>query len=864
MGFVLRSILVLILIYSVIVAAQQTFARDDGNPPVHSAATEPSREAVTIHYRNGAFVPKVVTVEVGWTVAFSNESDQPFWPASNIHPTHHIYPEFDAKGSVPPGESWTFTFDRPGTWRYHNHLFPEAGGGVSVQGQEAVRANRRETLDPHTIEFQPLPPLSLDTATVLFEEDEPLEQHILQYGPANTVKVLSASARELGKDCHHRAHIVGRLSYGLFGSEAFSVAGHECQSGVYHGTMEALFRDQGTANLKEDVATICSLSRNGFFRHQCVHGVGHGLMAWTNYGLPEALDLCHKLNAPDQESCYSGVFMENVVGGLSGSMGHTTKYLSDDLHYPCNSLEDRYVSGCYFFQTSHMVKLTGGDFARVTEACQQAPETAQLHCFGSMGRDVGAHTRGEPARAIRFCSYVADPSLRRTCLSRVVQNWFWEASGATAALDFCRLLKEEDDKRDCYETVITRAVVIYEEPTDVQSFCGKVEQGYRSAPCANPTPTARQENGQKTVRPEPYELDQLYTDTKERCPDRSIHCYETVLLGITGKHGPGAALDVFRRLQSQGEVKETRDGHHVAHHIGHHAAMTFGPHAEALGLCPTDFNYGCIHGFFQQALGQDMASPEIVMSLCDERNTAASVSLKDRTYCYHGLGHGIMMYADYDLDRALGLCDGIENDPGRMGCWQGLFMENVNGAMQGQWQRGGFSLEDPLAPCNQLLPAYQHECFINHAGWMMQLLDNDPLKVVQACARASADQRNVCIESLSLMATNPGWQDKFLANADTQSLLKNAHAICETYPEEWQQLCLFGGVDNLLNFDHLDLTRAAEFCGGADREYRQSCFQRIGSNVRNLAADHPSRRVACQTLEPGHRESCLSGAGVTR
>ena len=115
MGFVLRSILVLILICGVVVAAQPTFARDDGNPPTPSAATEPSREAVTIHYRNGAFVPKVITVEVGVTVVFSNESDQPFWPASNIHPTHHIYPEFDAKGSVPPGESWTFTFDRPGT-----------------------------------------------------------------------------------------------------------------------------------------------------------------------------------------------------------------------------------------------------------------------------------------------------------------------------------------------------------------------------------------------------------------------------------------------------------------------------------------------------------------------------------------------------------------------------------------------------------------------------------------------------------------------------------------------------------------------------------------------------------------------------
>ena len=58
-------------------------------------------------------------------------------------------------------------------------------------------------------------------------------------------------------------------------------------------------------------------------------------MAWTSYELPDALELCDEFSGErDREACYSGVFMENVVGGLSGSMGHFTEYLSEEPSLP--------------------------------------------------------------------------------------------------------------------------------------------------------------------------------------------------------------------------------------------------------------------------------------------------------------------------------------------------------------------------------------------------------------------------------------------------------------------------------------------------------------------------------------------------
>ena len=362
-----------------------------------------------IVYENGVFTPSEVEVAPGDRVIFINRSGDFVWPASNIHPTHEIYPGFDPEQGLEPGQAWAFGFTRPGLWKFHNHLSPAQGGMVVVKGIEQP-APLREEIDPETLVFAPLEQ-PLDTATVqqLLEDDDALTQAVETYGPAAVVHELSRDAFAKTVTCHERAHVLGRIAYDLFGVAAFALSGHECQSGSYHGATEALFRERGTSNLANDVATICETTTNSFFRFNCVHGIGHGLMAWTNYELHEALGFCDHLDSEkrsrdDALSCYSGVFMENVVGGLSGDMGHFTKYLSqDDPHFPCTILDKKYVSECYFYQTSHMIRLFGGDFRALASACGESPSYAHDLCFRSMGRDVGDWTTGRPEKAIEYC-----------------------------------------------------------------------------------------------------------------------------------------------------------------------------------------------------------------------------------------------------------------------------------------------------------------------------------------------------------------------------------------------------------------------------------------------------------------------------
>jgi len=87
---------------------------------------------ITVGVTASGFSPVEITVKKGTVVTFKNDSTSPIWPASNPHPAHTDYPEFDANKSIGAGESFSFTFDRVGDWGFHNHLSSGSTGVVHV------------------------------------------------------------------------------------------------------------------------------------------------------------------------------------------------------------------------------------------------------------------------------------------------------------------------------------------------------------------------------------------------------------------------------------------------------------------------------------------------------------------------------------------------------------------------------------------------------------------------------------------------------------------------------------------------------------------------------------------------------------
>ncbi len=119
------------------VASPPNVATNPVSAPAGSATPAPSNapnppKTYDISYKNGCYGPANATVKQGDSVKFTNNSSQSMWPASDNHPSHTIYSEFDSKGSIAPGGTYTFIFTRIGSWGYHDHLKPGCTGTISV------------------------------------------------------------------------------------------------------------------------------------------------------------------------------------------------------------------------------------------------------------------------------------------------------------------------------------------------------------------------------------------------------------------------------------------------------------------------------------------------------------------------------------------------------------------------------------------------------------------------------------------------------------------------------------------------------------------------------------------------------------
>ena len=111
------------------------------------ATPEEEKEEYIVTNTDSGFSPMTITIKIGESITFKNESSQAVWPASALHPTHTVYPGsdikkcgtaeessiFDACKGIEKGEKWAFIFSSPGMWKYHDHLNPSHFGTIIVK-----------------------------------------------------------------------------------------------------------------------------------------------------------------------------------------------------------------------------------------------------------------------------------------------------------------------------------------------------------------------------------------------------------------------------------------------------------------------------------------------------------------------------------------------------------------------------------------------------------------------------------------------------------------------------------------------------------------------------------------------------------
>ena len=243
--------------------------------------------------------------------------------------------------------------------------------------------------------------------------------------------------------CHRIAHTLGAGGLAHYDGEvgpAFADGSAVCWSGYYHGILERAFAGVSAEELPAVSRRLCAsdqVRRSDFVAYQCVHGLGHGLMIYTDYDMPLSLETCDALTTSwDQTSCTGGVFMEN----LQTSYGARSKWLrDDDPLYPCPTVAERHKLYCYLMVTSRILDIVGGDWQQTVDWCRKAEQAWVATCFQSLGRDASGRSLQDPPEITRICGLAGD--MEGQCIYGAARDITSMDAGAQRSAGLCSATK---------------------------------------------------------------------------------------------------------------------------------------------------------------------------------------------------------------------------------------------------------------------------------------------------------------------------------------------------------------------------------------------------------------------------------------
>lgn len=338
------------------------------------------------------------------------------------------------------------------------------------------------------------------------------------------------------------------------------------------------------------------------------------------------------------------------------------------------------------------------------------------------------------------------------------------------------------------------------------------------------------------------------TCVERACDDTS--CLAGIIVGIVRRSGPEAAMSAIDPLLASPALKIAGNGHDLAHVVGRTIASDDGIGIDAFNRCPTNYFYGCQHGFFEEALVHADSPVAAAVSICGDNPALTAGTF----LCYHGVGHGMLMARANDLDRTLDDCASLPTDIARNGCSQGVFMELMNAWGRGEVAIDPYSSWDPLAPCSSVDPRSQWGCYTNHAVMLLRHANGDAAQALRWCRNAPDGLLEACAGPFGRMAVTPERQKQVLGieTIDAAVLAPKLMKLCDALPEA-SEICVAGAATKLADFDHAD--RAIALCAALPTERSGHCFIELARQLRFLGKRADG---VCTGLDDDIAEECLT------
>lgn len=810
-------------------------------------------EVTVIEMMPSGFLPSEIAIDQNSSVIFINKDKQSRWPASNVHPTHQLYPEFDPRRPIEPGASWTFKPKKIGEWKFHDHLMPHMRGVITVIEEGPDTKNLQKETKPvsntfimkfkNTVNnlftklksFFSFKKISNPEASgqkqLPNKEDFKKLSYDIQAKKLEGIAQSSASkAWQYIKDVfkgeggssgniHDLAHLAGILMYEKTGFEGIKDCSAHFAFGCYHGFLDKAFEKNLDRLLDAEQSCLKLGPTNSGPVASCIHGIGHGVASfYSTSDLEKSLSTCRQLTSGN-EYCFDGVFMEHVRSAPDSFFN------SNDPYYPCNSLEKKYGYSYSFACGRNQPPLLMGRFKmgfdEVLKVCINSNSNPFKNaCFDSLGFSLAS--TGDVQQIITGCQKIgADEFIAKCIKAAAGELVFQEVPGWG-----------EKSKQVCSGAPLGQSECLEHIERLIKEYNKQISFNFRNL-----------KSGEDTNS---YIREQLKTCYEIGGRDG---CYKQAADILYKNLNLSKILSLFKANENHPEVYARC--HEVTHYLSRLEYEKQGSIAKVYGQCDSTCHGGCYHGVLEAYLKEKTQETRFNLNsefakVCGSpKNYQKPIKFNE---CLHGMGHAAMFVTEMELKESLKLCDTISNQEHKERCYTGVFMENSSSSTSFDHASIYIKKDDPFYPCNSLDEKYQSLCWQYQSSYFSIISKQDWKKVAKLCLQIPEKYQDRCFRTIG---TN---QVGFTPSLE---IMKKD---CDLMPSEnFKNICVAGVVSSLSYRFVGDMQKMIDFCSFSDPQNRESCFKQIGNGVLDWDKNKDVAKKECQKIpDPQGKSWCMS------
>ncbi len=364
---------------------------------------------------------------------------------------------------------------------------------------------------------------------------------------------------------------------------------------------------------------------------------------------------------------------------------------------------------------------------------------------------------------------------------------------------------------------------------------------------------------------------QTYPEMAElAASNRTFQEYSDYFRRLSEEKGAEYAYQVLLRAP----LATGTDLHLLGHVVGDMLYKQQG--IKGINSCTQDFRNACSHSVVIGILSEhgEGALSEIAAT-CKKAPGGQGAY----TMCFHGLGHGVLAYNGYRLERAVEMCK-LTGTP-EYGyqeyaqCVGGASMEMVAGVHDREvWQSqygNYFSDTDPLAPCNQTYmdDAVRPFCYMHLTPRLfeaagMDLGAPDPSVLPEAFSYCDAipvtDERDraACYGGFGKeFIVLAQWRDIRQISETDEATLRTVREWCAYAGDETgEDDCNSSALDSLYWGGEIEPDAAFRFCAIAEGGEQAACYDKLATLTSYFLPKGLKRHAVCERLPEEYQERC--------